>query len=159
MQAQSSSSIKYAGENDHRHDRIVILQSKWHYDITEVMHIAARQALVESGVNHIVRQLVPGSYELPLAAKCFAASQYFDAIICLGCIIKGETPHNVYISKAVSNGLMRVSLEHKLPVIFGVLTTDNIEQAWARANGVHSNKGGESAIAALEMIDIMRITR
>lgn len=159
MQTILNSSLHYTGEHDHRHDRIVILQSKWHLEVTELMYKAARDKLQECGVHHIVRQLVPGSYELPLAAKYFAISQYFDAIICIGCIIKGETPHNVYISDAVAKGIMRVSLDHKLPIVFGVLTTDTLEQALARANGTHSNKGAEVAIAALEMIDIMRISR
>ncbi|MCS6905608.1 MAG: 6,7-dimethyl-8-ribityllumazine synthase [Bacteroidia bacterium] len=159
MQSTVDSLLQYTGEHDHRHDRIVILQSKWHFEVTELMHKAAREKLMEFGVHHIVRQLVPGSYELPLAAKYFAISQYFDAIICIGCIVKGETPHNVYISDAVAKGIMRVSLDHKLPIIFGILTTDTIEQALARANGTHSNKGAEVAVAALEMIDIMRTTR
>lgn len=157
--AHSLKEIRYRGEIPHQHDRIAILVSKWHPEITEAMYESARQTLAESGVERIVKFNVPGSYELPLAAKQLAASQHFDAILCIGVVIKGETRHNEYISQAVANGVMQVSLDYNLPVVFGVLTTEDLQQALDRAGGKYGNKGQEAAVAALEMIEMIRHVR
>ncbi|MBT3962549.1 MAG: 6,7-dimethyl-8-ribityllumazine synthase, partial [Flavobacteriales bacterium] len=95
---------------------------------------------------------VPGSYELPLGAQWAIEKHELDAVICVGSVIRGETAHFDYVCQAVSQGVKDVSLEYNLPVIFGVLTDDNIEQSRARSGGEHGNKGTEAALTALEML-------
>jgi 6,7-dimethyl-8-ribityllumazine synthase len=99
---------------------------------------------------------VPGAYEIPLAARMLAQSRKFDAVICLGAVIRGATPHFEYVSAEVSKGVASVSLETGLPVIFGVLTTDTIEQAIERAGTKSGNKGWDAAISAIEMANVMK---
>ena len=148
----------YTGSGQHEHDRIAILVSRWNKQVCEKLYEAAETVLKMQGVARIEKIYVPGSYELPFAAQCVAKSQHFDAIICLGCILTGETKHNEYISLSVAQGIMRVALDYKLPIIFGVLTPNSQEQALERAGGALGNKGTDSAIAALEMIDMVRTT-
>ncbi len=99
---------------------------------------------------------VPGSYEVPLAAQAMARSKKYNAVICLGAVIRGATPHFEYVSAEVSKGVAAVSLETGLPVIFGVLTTDSIEQAVERAGTKSGNKGWDAALSAIEMANVMR---
>ncbi|QGU93882.1 6,7-dimethyl-8-ribityllumazine synthase [Clostridium bovifaecis] len=99
---------------------------------------------------------VPGAFEIPLAAKKMAKSNKYDAVICLGAVIKGSTPHFDYVSSEVSKGVANVSLETEVPVIFGVLTTDSIEQAIERAGTKAGNKGYEAAITAIEMSNLLK---
>ena len=99
---------------------------------------------------------VPGSYEIPLAAKMLAHSKKYHAIICLGAVIRGATPHFEYVSAEVSKGVAAVSMESGLPVIFGVLTTDTIEQAIERAGTKSGNKGWDAALSAIEMANVMK---
>lgn len=99
---------------------------------------------------------VPGAFELPLCAQQFAQKDDYDAVICLGAVIRGETDHYTYVCEQASQGCMRVSLEHDIPVVFGVLTTENAEQATARSGGAKGNKGEDAAHAALNMIRLMR---
>ncbi len=99
---------------------------------------------------------VPGSYEIPLAAKMLAASGKYNAVICLGAVIRGATPHVEYVSAEVSKGVAAVSMETGLPVIFGVLTTDTIEQAIERAGTKSGNKGWDAGLSAIEMANVMR---
>ena len=99
---------------------------------------------------------VPGSFEVPLTAKRLAASHRFDAVICLGAVIRGSTPHFDYVSAEVSKGVAQVSLETGVPVIFGVLTTDTIEQAIERAGTKAGNKGADAAMAAMEMVNLLK---
>ncbi len=99
---------------------------------------------------------VPGSYEIPLAAKVLAQSKKYNAIICLGAVIRGATPHFEYVSAEVSKGVAAVSMESGIPVIFGVLTTDTIEQAIERAGTKSGNKGWDAALSAIEMANVMR---
>ena len=99
--------------------------------------------------------LVPGAFEIPLAAKKMAKSQKYDAVICLGAVIKGSTPHFDFVSSEVSKGIASVSLETEIPVIFGVLTTDTIEQAIERAGTKAGNKGYDSAVTAIEMANLL----
>ena len=99
---------------------------------------------------------VPGAYEIPLAAKMLAQSKKYDAIICLGAVIRGATPHFEYVSSEVSKGIASVSLDSNVPVIFGVLTTDTIEQAIERAGTKSGNKGWDAALSAIEMANLMR---
>ena len=112
----------------------------------------ARRALKDHDLT-LIR--VPGSFELPLVAKRAAETDNFDAIVALGCVMRGETPHFEYISQAVSLGLQQVALETGLPVAFGVLTVDTVEQAMDRS-GEAGNKGTEAALTALEMINVLR---
>jgi 6,7-dimethyl-8-ribityllumazine synthase len=99
---------------------------------------------------------VPGAYEIPLAAKMLAKSKKYNAIICLGAVIRGATPHFEYVSAEVSKGIASVSMETGVPVIFGVLTTDTIEQAIERAGTKSGNKGWDAALSAIEMANLMR---
>jgi 6,7-dimethyl-8-ribityllumazine synthase len=99
---------------------------------------------------------VPGAFEMPLVAKKLAKSEKYDGVICVGAVIRGATPHFDYVSSEVSKGIANVSLETELPVIFGVLTTDTIEQAIERAGTKAGNKGSESAITAIEMANLLR---
>jgi len=103
---------------------------------------------------HVVK--VPGAYEIPLAAKMLAQSKKYDAVICLGAVIRGATPHFEYVSAEVSKGVASVSMDAGLPVIFGVLTTDTIEQAIERAGTKSGNKGWDAALAAVEMANVMK---
>jgi len=100
--------------------------------------------------------LVPGAFEIPLAAKKMAKSQKYDAVICLGAVIKGSTPHFDFVSSEVSKGIASVSLETEVPVIFGVLTTDTIEQAIERAGTKAGNKGYDAAVTAIEMANLLK---
>lgn len=99
---------------------------------------------------------VPGAYEIPLAAKMLAQSKKYHAVICLGAVIRGATPHFEYVSAEVSKGVAAVSMESGLPVIFGVLTTDTIEQAIERAGTKSGNKGWDAALSAIEMANVMK---
>lgn len=132
--------------------RIAIVASRFNQDMMDAMLADCLAALKTSGVQdeHITTLRVPGSFELPVAAAALAAQHRYDAIICLGIIIKGDTRHDHYIADAVANGLTRISLDHTLPVLFGVLTTENKEQAEVRALG-EQKKGWEAAMSAIEM--------
>ena len=115
-------------------------------------------ALIRAGAEEkdIVIYKVPGSFELPLTAKKLAKSGRFDAVICLGAIIRGATPHFEYISAEVSKGIAVVGLETEVPVVFGVLTTDTIEQAIERAGTKSGNKGADAAMTAIEIVDLFK---
>lgn len=118
----------------------------------------AVDALVRAGADEkdMVIYKVPGSFELPLTAKKVAKSDRYDAVICLGAIIRGATPHFEYISAEVSKGIAVVGLETEVPVVFGVLTTDTIEQAIERAGTKSGNKGADAAMTAIEMVDLFK---
>jgi 6,7-dimethyl-8-ribityllumazine synthase len=115
-------------------------------------------ALMRAGAEEkdITIYKVPGSFELPLTAKKVAKGGRFDAVICLGAIIRGATPHFEYISAEVSKGIAMVGLETEVPVVFGVLTTDTIEQAIERAGTKSGNKGADAAMTAIEMVDLFK---
>ena len=112
--------------------------------------------MIQHGANpeYIHTIQVPGSYELIAGADMLLAHKNFNAIICLGCVIQGETRHFDFICDAVANGLANVAIKYNKPVIFGVLTTDNVEQAQERAGGKHGNKGVEAAVTAIQMANI-----
>ena len=131
-----------------------ILVSEWNTEVTEALYTGAVQTLLAHGVQagHILRKNVPGSYELSLGAQWMAQRHDIDAVICLGCVIQGETRHFDFICQAVAMGITEVSLKYNKPVIFGVLTPDNQQQALDRAGGKHGNKGDEAAMAALKML-------
>jgi len=130
-----------------------ILVAEWNPEVTESMGKAAKDTLLKHGVKEedIIYKYVPGSYELSLGAQFLAEHTSVDGIICLGCVIQGETKHFDYVCKAVTEGTNEVSLKYNIPVGFGVLTTDNQQQALDRAGGKHGNKGDEAAGAVLKM--------
>jgi 6,7-dimethyl-8-ribityllumazine synthase len=132
-----------------------IVTARFNDFITSRLLDGALDALQRHGVTDgdidIVK--VPGAYEIPLAAKMLAQSKKYNAVICLGAVIRGATPHFEYVSAEVSKGAASVSLESGLPVIFGVLTTDTIEQAIERAGAKSGNKGWDAALSAIEMSD------
>ncbi len=140
------------------HDlRIVIAVADWNSEITHALLDGAINILAASGVDiedHVQVRHVPGSFELPQAAAFMIEGYIPDAVICLGCVIQGETRHFEFISNAVAQACMQLSLDTHVPVIFGVLTTDTFEQAKERAGGSHGNKGEEAAAAAIEMANL-----
>jgi len=133
--------------------RFAIVASEYNSVILDRLIAGAKRALKDQKQVTLIR--VPGSFELPLAAKQAALSKKYDGIVALGCVLRGETAHFEYISSAVSDGLQRVALETGIPVGFGLLTVDTVEQAMERS-GESGNKGSEAAMAALEMIDVLR---
>jgi 6,7-dimethyl-8-ribityllumazine synthase len=156
-QGHDMSQIKYSGENDHSDTTVAIVVSKWNPAITEALYSGAVQTLVDAGVleENIYRLNVPGSYELPQGARIALQSDPdLSGVICLGCVIQGETKHFDFICQSCADGVMRVSLDYSTPVIFGVLTPNTDQQAADRAGGKLGNKGEEAAVACLEMIDL-----
>ncbi len=133
--------------------RIGIVVAEYNHRITSALLRGCKETLLKHGTseNNIEIIHVPGSFELPSGAQKLLEEKLPDAVICLGCIIKGETKHDEYISYAVAQGIMQCSIDYQRPVIFGVLTTQNALQAEARAGGKHGNKGIEAAIAAIKM--------
>ena len=131
-----------------------IVVSEWNDQITDALMLAARESLLENGAKEdkIKIKHVPGSFELTLAAQWEAQKEDVDAVICLGCVIQGETKHFDFICDAVANGITNVSLKYNKPVVFGVLTTNNVQQALDRAGGKHGNKGEEAAVTAIKML-------
>ncbi len=131
-----------------------IVVAEWNQEITEKLFEGAYQTLLQYGAKseNIIRANVPGSYELSYGSQVFAQKENVDAVIALGCVIQGETKHNDYINNAVANGLTQVSLKYDKPVIFGVLTPNNQQQALDRAGGIHGNKGDEAAMTAIKML-------
>jgi 6,7-dimethyl-8-ribityllumazine synthase len=136
---------------------IAIVVADWNKEITGALHEGAQQTLLNNGclAENIITVRVPGAFELPQAAACLMkGSRSIDAVICLGCVVKGDTDHNVYINHAVAQGLQNLAISHCKPFIFGLLTTFDQQQALERAGGKHGNKGEEAAITALQMLNI-----
>lgn len=133
-----------------------IIVASWNLQITGNLYQGAYNALTkhQTNENNITSLEVAGSYELIAAADLLLKNNTVDAVICLGCVIQGETKHFDFICNAVANGLANVGLKHTKPVIFGVLTTDNLQQALDRAGGKHGNKGEEAAITAIKMANL-----
>ena len=133
-----------------------IVVAEWNPEITEALYKGAYASLVENGAeeSNIIKEYVPGSFELPLGAQLLIEKHKVNAVICLGCVIQGETRHFEFISKSVADGIMNVGLKYSVPVILGVLTPDNVEQAEARAGGKFGNKGEEAAISAIKMVHL-----
>lgn len=137
--------------------KIALVVSQFNDFITEKLRENTLKQLVKRGISEsdISVYRVPGAVELPFAANQIAKKRDFSAIICIGAIIYGETDHYDYVCQMVSHGCMKVALRHDIPVIFGVLTTQNVELAVARTDGTHSDKGQEWADAALQMLEFM----
>ncbi len=135
--------------------RIGIVTSEWNSTITEALRKACYETLLQHNIQEIdITQLsAPGSFELPFVAKQLILKG-MDAVICLGCIIQGETRHFDFIADATANGIMNVGLQTNTPVIFGVLTTNTMQQALDRAGGKHGNKGVEAAMTCLKMLEL-----
>jgi 6,7-dimethyl-8-ribityllumazine synthase len=156
--AEGSMAKIIQGEMGGKGLKIGIVAARFNDFITSKLLDGALDGLLRHGVAEadieIVR--VPGAYEIPLAAKRLAHTTKYNAIICLGAVIRGATPHFEYVSAEVSKGVASVSMESGLPVIFGVLTTDNIEQAIERAGAKSGNKGWDAALSAIEMANVMK---
>ncbi|MBX3303054.1 MAG: 6,7-dimethyl-8-ribityllumazine synthase [Nitrospira sp.] len=141
--------------------RFGIVAAKFNQRVTGTLLRACVDALEGHGVERdairVVR--VPGAFEIPLVAQTMAASGHVDAVICLGAVIRGDTPHFEYISAEVSRGIGQAALENTVPVIFGVLTTETVAQAEERADPKKFNRGGEAAKSAIEMVRVMRMLK
>jgi len=133
---------------------IAIVWSEWNYDVTNSLKEAAVQFLLKHGAKteNIFTKTVPGSFELTLGAQYFLEHTEVDAVITLGCVIQGETRHFDFICDAIANGITQLNINYSVPVIFGVLTPNTMQQAIDRAGGKHGNKGEEAAAAALKML-------
>ncbi len=138
--------------------KFCIIASRFNDFITSRLLDGALDGLVRNGAKDgnltVVR--VPGAFEIPVTAKIAASSGKYDAVICLGAVIRGATPHFDYVSAEVSKGVAAVGMDAKIPVIFGVLTTDSIEQAIERAGAKSGNKGFDAAVAAIEMVNLFK---
>lgn len=145
-----------AKQNKNDEFKIGIVVSEWNQEITASLAEAAIGTLKKYGYSDddIILKSVPGSFELPLAARYLIDFTCVDAVICLGCVIQGETKHFDYICSGVTKGIMEINLDTGIPVTFGVLTTDNQQQALDRSGGKYGNKGVEAAIAALKMLNM-----
>lgn len=141
-----------------RDRRFAVVVARFNAPVTDRLLAGCRDTLFGAGVaeRDLKTVMVPGAFELPLVCQRLAATRRFDAVVALGCVIRGETPHDRYISQAVAEGLMSVSLATNVPVIFGVLTPLNERQARARSGAGSRNKGVEAARAALEMAALSR---
>jgi len=139
-------------------DRFAIVVAKWNESITRKLLDGAVAMLKQHGVadEHIDVAWVPGSWEIPLVAQRMAEAERYRAVICLGAVIRGETTHNEYINRAVSLAISNLALESGIPVLFGVLTCETMEQAIHRAGGNVGNKGAECAEAALHMVGLLK---
>lgn len=135
--------------------RIAIVVAAWNEEITEALYTGAVDSLIKNGIKkeNIIRKTVPGTFELTLGSLWMAEKKSIDGVICLGCVIQGETPHFDYICQAVAHGITEVNIKTKKPVIFGVLTTLNKQQAFDRAGGMYGNKGEEAALTVIDMLN------
>ena len=147
---------EFAGQPAGAGRRIVVVASRFNEDVVKKLVDGALEALVKHGVSFddIDVVWVPGAWELPLAARLLLNSERYDGLVAVGAVIRGETAHFDFIAAEASRGLADVSAESETPVGFGVLTCDTDEQAEARAGGNHGNKGWDTAVAVLEMIDL-----
>jgi 6,7-dimethyl-8-ribityllumazine synthase len=144
--------------------RVAIVAARFNGHIVDALIEGCQTRLVELGAQpgHVELHRVPGAFELPLAAKLLAESHRFAAVICLGCVIRGDTPHFDYVAGTCADGIAHAAMETRLPIIFGVLTTDTLEQAWQRAGKGeyghvgHGHAGVRAAEAAAEMIALVR---
>jgi 6,7-dimethyl-8-ribityllumazine synthase len=147
--------------DDQQLAHLAIVVSRYNHTVTDRLLQGAITTLQQAGLNdqQVTVARVPGAWEVPLAAQQLAASGRFDAIICLGAVIRGATTHDQYINHQVSAQLAALALKFNLPILFGILTCQSLEQALQRAGGTMGNKGSECAQAALEMVGILRAIR
>lgn len=137
---------------------IGIVVAEWNPEITDALQEGAVESLKENGIlnDNIIIEKVPGTFELTLGAQFLAEYHDVDAIICLGCVIQGETRHFDFICNSVSTGITQLNINYNIPFIFGVLTTDNFEQAKDRSGGKHGNKGVEAGVTAIKMVSLQK---
>lgn len=141
--------------------RVAIAVSAFHPDVTESLLKGAQECLRQHGgrESDVAVFRCPGAFELPQTANKLAEQKRWDAVVCLGAVIRGETPHFDYVASQAASGIQQTALKHSLPVIFGVLTTDTVQQAADRAGGKLGNKGWDAALTAIEMIALFRDLR
>lgn len=138
--------------------RIGIVVAEWNIEVTGALRDGALKTLLDNGVteNDIIVKYVPGSFELTFGAQLLCEDKRIDSVICLGCVIQGETRHFDFICDAVAQGVTNVSLKYNKPVIFGLLTPNTLQQAQDRSGGKHGNKGDEAAITAIKMVSLKK---
>ena len=138
--------------------KVAIVVSEWNNEITDPLLKGAYDTLLRHGAveMNITIHHVPGSFELTSGAKLLAETEKFDGIICIGCVIRGETPHFDFICQGVTQGITALNIQYNIPFIFGVLTTNDLQQAKDRAGGKHGNKGDEAAVTAIKMIALKK---
>ena len=162
MASSEKSLSSYSGKNipDITNSTFAIVVAEWNEEITEALYSGAYNTLIQNGAVdvNIIKHYVPGTFELSYGAQAFAKQDDVDAVICIGCVIQGETKHNEYINHAVAQGLTDVSLKYDKPVVFGVLTPNDKQQALDRSGGVYGNKGDEAAITAVKMLTLKNIS-
>ena len=139
-------------------DRFAIVVAEWNRAVTDKLLAGAVAALRQAGVpdDRIEVASVPGSWEIPVVAQRMAATARYAAVICLGAVVRGETSHDQHINRGVSLAISQIALQFDLPVLFGILTCDSMEQALDRAGGAHGNKGADCAEAALHMVGLLK---
>lgn len=147
---------EFSGSPSGEHRRYAVVASRFNQEIVERLVDGALDAFVRHGaaVDNVDVVWVPGAWELPIAARRLLASERYDAIVAVGAVIRGGTPHFDYVAGEASRGLMLASTDFDTPIGFGLLTCDNMQQAEERAGGAHGNKGWDAALAALEMSDL-----
>lgn len=152
------SSVEGSGIPDAKPFKFGIVYSEWNHEVTHALKEGAVKTLLENGAetDNIVIKTVPGSFELTLGAQYLAEYSSVDAVICLGCVIQGETRHFDFICDAVAKGITDLNIKYNMPFIFGVLTPDNQQQATDRAGGKHGNKGDEAAVTAIKMLGLKK---
>ena len=148
---------------------VIVVGTRGHTAIGGLLLGSVTQRLLQGALGALRRCRVaddavdvawaPGAFDLPVVAQALARSGRYDAVVCLGCVIRGETTHDRYVALGATTGLLQVSLESSLPVTFGVLTTQTLEQAEARSGGPHGNKGEDAALAAVELVNLLRRIR
>ena len=146
------------GNFDLGNPRIAVIAARWNAEITDGLLAGAIRALARHNISgdSVEQYRVPGAFELPLAAQRAARTGRFDAIITLGCVIRGDTPHFDYVCSETTRGIGVVGLNENLPVAFGLLTTDNLQQSLDRSGNNEDNKGGEAALTILEMLTVFQ---
>lgn len=151
----------FRGRHDGEGLRIAVAVSRFNEQVTRRLLQGALAALRTSGIAEESLDVAwaPGAYDLPVVAQALARSGRYDAIVCLGCVIRGETTHDRFVALGAATGLVQVSLTSSLPVTLGVLTTQTLEQAEARSGGAHGNKGEDAALAAVELANVLRQIR
>ncbi len=148
--------VEYEGTLDARGMRMAIVAGRFNDHVTRPLLAGAHDAFEALGLVGVPVAWVPGAFEIPVVARHLASSGAFDAVVCLGAVIRGDTPHFEYVAGECAAGIQRVAVDTGVPVVFGVLTTDDLDQALARAGGEEGNKGAEAARTAVEMVDLLR---
>jgi 6,7-dimethyl-8-ribityllumazine synthase len=147
---------EYEGALDARGMRIAVVAGRFNDHVTKPLLEGALATLDAAGLPDVPVHWVPGAFEIPLVAQRLAGSGRYDAVVCLGAVIRGDTPHFDYVAGQCAAGIARVALDTGVPVVFGVLTTDDLEQAIARCGGAAGHKGDEAARTAVEMVSLLR---